>query len=364
MKTSTIKQKAVILNVLLRLSQDPQALVEIYLNYDCDRTAIENMYERLVESVAKIGSTHFAGGKEGDIGAGGVGRNEGGRAGAGDKGPVIPPSLTTSAMGGGAAPGTNDIGGAKRGEAWAHLSPEVKLRRQSLECLVTVLRSLVQWGTAAPRASAAGGGVSSSAGGIGEDASGRNSEDVSREGGFGENGGSADRTGASSPTLAREEDDPERFESAKQRKSALMEGIKKFNFKPKRVSSSPSCLVDHVSRDKQTDMSSHPVVLFSFTFCAISGHSIPCRERLHPKQQPGRHCQVPFDGRWAEQSHDWRVPWRRVSSHHRRLYVATKAFCEASWARGSRSCCPCLVSGTKPTSRRCTPLSTCSTSAI
>lgn len=32
------------------------------------------------------------------------------------------------------------------------------------------------------------------------------------------------------------EDEPSRFENAKQRKTTLLEGIKKFNFKPKRVS--------------------------------------------------------------------------------------------------------------------------------
>jgi brefeldin A-inhibited guanine nucleotide-exchange protein len=204
MRTSTIKQKSVILNVFLRLSQDPQALVEIYLNYDCDRTAIENIYERLVEIIAKIGSTHFAGGKEGDVGAGGAGSS------------------------------SDPLGG--RREAWAHLSPEVKLRRQSLECLVTVLRSLVQWGTAGPRGSAS---TAAHMGGV-DESHPRASEDVGREGGAAvgmENGSSAEgRTGASSPTIGTEEDDPERFESAKQRKNALMEGIKKFNFKPKRVS--------------------------------------------------------------------------------------------------------------------------------
>jgi brefeldin A-inhibited guanine nucleotide-exchange protein len=46
MPNSTIKQKAVILNMLSRLYQDPQALVEIYLNYDCDENVKENIYER------------------------------------------------------------------------------------------------------------------------------------------------------------------------------------------------------------------------------------------------------------------------------------------------------------------------------
>lgn len=48
MKTSTLKQKAAILSMLQRLCQDPQALVEIYLNYDCDSEAIDNIYEQCV----------------------------------------------------------------------------------------------------------------------------------------------------------------------------------------------------------------------------------------------------------------------------------------------------------------------------
>lgn len=48
MKTSTLKQKAVILSMLQRLCQEPQALVEIYLNYDCDGEAVDNIYEQYV----------------------------------------------------------------------------------------------------------------------------------------------------------------------------------------------------------------------------------------------------------------------------------------------------------------------------
>jgi brefeldin A-inhibited guanine nucleotide-exchange protein len=31
-----------------KLCEDPQTLVDIYLNYDCDRQALENIYERFV----------------------------------------------------------------------------------------------------------------------------------------------------------------------------------------------------------------------------------------------------------------------------------------------------------------------------
>ena len=48
MKTSTLKQKAMIVSMLQRLCQDPEALVEIYLNYDCDSEAADNIYEQYV----------------------------------------------------------------------------------------------------------------------------------------------------------------------------------------------------------------------------------------------------------------------------------------------------------------------------
>lgn len=46
MKTSSYQQKLTFMNVLTRLCNDPRALVEVYLNYDCDRGAMDNMYER------------------------------------------------------------------------------------------------------------------------------------------------------------------------------------------------------------------------------------------------------------------------------------------------------------------------------
>ena len=50
-------QKQMILSILSRLAQDPRALVEVYLNYDCDRTALDNMFERIVEHLSKISSS-------------------------------------------------------------------------------------------------------------------------------------------------------------------------------------------------------------------------------------------------------------------------------------------------------------------
>lgn len=45
---SSPQQKTYLLHVLERLCSNPQALVEIYLNYDCDGSALDNMFQRLV----------------------------------------------------------------------------------------------------------------------------------------------------------------------------------------------------------------------------------------------------------------------------------------------------------------------------
>ena len=58
MKTATLKQKSVIVSMLSKLCQDPQALVDIYINYDCDSEAADNIYEQSVD-------THFLASRKG-----------------------------------------------------------------------------------------------------------------------------------------------------------------------------------------------------------------------------------------------------------------------------------------------------------
>ena len=89
-------------------------------------------------------------------------------------------------------------------------------------------------------------------------------------------------------------DDPSRFESAKQKKTTLMEGIKRFNQKPKKVSSTFVCLESLHQRIFDT------------------GCPVPRRGRLYPRERTPRRCQVLAEHGWAEQGYDWRVPWRSV----------------------------------------------------
>jgi brefeldin A-inhibited guanine nucleotide-exchange protein len=114
---------------------------------------------------------------------------------------------------------------------------EHQLKRQGLECLVAVLRSLVAWGTSSTGKSAADSAVDSSL----------RSQDDTRQDSVTPDA-SVDRVSLSANSVETlrqptpdAADDPSRFESAKQKKTTLLEGIKKFNYKPKRVGDCNSC---------------------------------------------------------------------------------------------------------------------------
>lgn len=48
MRTASYQQKYSLLKTVYKICNDPQTLVDIYLNYDCDRQALDNVYERFV----------------------------------------------------------------------------------------------------------------------------------------------------------------------------------------------------------------------------------------------------------------------------------------------------------------------------
>ncbi|ORX40224.1 hypothetical protein BD324DRAFT_644628 [Kockovaella imperatae] len=237
MKHSTIRQKSLIVSVFIRLCQDPQALVEIYINYDCDRAALDNIYERLMNIVSKIGQTHFAPPSKEEQNQSGTSKQASGSSG----GPAIPPSLSTTALSG------KDGVDAPH---YAGLPPEIKLRRQSLECLVAALRSLVAWSTMSPTR-ATDDHQPGHLPRLSEDGLGRHHSSSSTAGSTSHldhmptpipswpadpharsPAGGTSANGVATPDIG--DDDVERFESAKQRKTTLQEGMKKFNFKPKR----------------------------------------------------------------------------------------------------------------------------------
>lgn len=132
----------------------------------------------------------------------------------------VPPTLSTSAL---AVPGNMDIASMGLSES--------QLKRQALETLVSVLKSLVVWGTATTATSDPSGESHARSQAAEESQVEAVTPDPStdRLSGF---ASSFETSRQPTPEIA---DDPGRFESAKQRKTTLLEGIKKFNFKPKRV---------------------------------------------------------------------------------------------------------------------------------
>ena len=210
-------QKLYVMKILKRLSTDPRALVEIYLNYDCESTALDNMFQRIIEHLSKISSTpalvsaqlyhqyidQF--GKEADAD---LDWHDHGK---------FPPSLTTASL---SIPPNNE---------W-DLPVDFLLKQQALDCLVRTLRSLVNWSQDSLVAGAAklhNMDIRHSSENF------RNSLDPSQ----GQGSPRLSTAGIDTPVAPSTpllEDDPSQLEKAKLRKTALLNGIRQFNFKPKR----------------------------------------------------------------------------------------------------------------------------------
>lgn len=247
MRNATVKQKSILLAALGRLFHDPQALVEMYLNYDCDRSSLGNIYERFMNIVSKLATTQYTTSTTtsqsveliGSPNAPGLGSMSSLGGGPGNSAGItaIPPSLSTTSM----------LQGMADSTSYSHQAVEGQLKRQSLECLVATLKSLVAW--------AGKGAVQSDPtlpGDLGtrEDSNTRLSSSLSRslpdheDDSLPESTPSVQLSGteaemSNNSGVAKVEretihDDPTRFETAKHQKTTLLEGIKQFNFKPKR----------------------------------------------------------------------------------------------------------------------------------
>ncbi|KAF2472975.1 uncharacterized protein BDR25DRAFT_258530 [Lindgomyces ingoldianus] len=203
-------QKQYILTVFGRLAADPRALVEIYLNYDCDRTALDNMYQRIVEHLSRISSTpvtvspmqqqayqdhHAKQSNHSDWQTRGT----------------LPPSLSTASM------------NTPHDTEHAY-PPEYAMKQESLEALVEILRSLVNWSQQAMSESIRVSRFES-----------RTSLDDMRESFDARGMTDSPSVGIDSGTVTPlAEDDFSQLEKAKQRKTALTNATRQFNFKPKR----------------------------------------------------------------------------------------------------------------------------------
>lgn len=210
-RNAPLFQKQMFLDVLERLSGDARALVEIYLNYDCDRTALDNMYQEIIEHLSRICCTPIATTPQQQLQF----QEQQSRQHAHDwhnKGALFPSLATASITQPSQPPPT--------------IPPEYALKQQALRSLIEILSSLDTW-SSADMLTASGCAAS------------RTSKEDSRE--------SIDHpgpipmsprvvsglsdSGASTPVL---EDDPSEIEKVRKRKTALNDAIRQFNFKPKR----------------------------------------------------------------------------------------------------------------------------------
>ena len=214
-RTAPVFQKQYIVTLVGRLAaDDPRALVEIYLNYDCDRTALDNMYQRIIEHISRITLTPVALTaqqhqafleQQPRIPTASIDWSNR---------ETLPPSLSTTNVTAATDP---DLG----------YPLEYALKQDSLECLVKILRSLSAWSRQGLELTQAALREPESRSSLDD---GRISSDV--------------RNGASSPRLGGvewpdtgtpiAEDDPSELERVKQHKTALTNAIRQFNFKPKR----------------------------------------------------------------------------------------------------------------------------------
>lgn len=243
-RNAPISQKSYFLGILQRFCADPRALVETYLNYDCDRTAVDNIFQKLIEDLSKITSTpvmvtvnaqqayeekRMSNNVRDEWQAGGT----------------MPPPLSAIALG-------------HHHESEMDIPKEYVAKRQALDCLVETLRSLVNWSSqgiadvTAPPESDFRGSVDDVRESLDPRADNDSTQRVNSD------------SATIPPSTPLAEDDPEELEKVKQRKTALFNAIKQFNFKPKKgikillsegfiPSDSPKDIAQFLIRDERLD---------------------------------------------------------------------------------------------------------------
>ena len=208
-------QKLYVMKILRRLSVDPRALVEIYLNYDCESNALDDMFQRMIEHLSRISSTpvmvsaqqqqQYQGQHLKEMEADLDWQDHG----------SLPPPLTTMSLG---VPVNHE----------SEVPIDYLLKQQALDCLVRTLRSLVDWSQdslAATTAKLESMDLRTSSERVRDSLDAAPATDVPRISGV-------DTPVA--PSTPQLEDDPSQLERAKARKTALVKGVAQFNFKPKR----------------------------------------------------------------------------------------------------------------------------------
>ncbi|OAX85339.1 hypothetical protein ACJ72_00268 [Emergomyces africanus] len=216
-RSSPMFQKLYFMDILERLSADPRALVEIYLNYDCDRTALENMFQGIIEHLSRQSSAPVTVTAVQEHQYQEQHNKSSHTTNDWHQRGTLPPSLSTAKMSAGMPTGTQNI------------PPEYVMKQRALECLVEILRSLDVWSSRKLEE---------------QNPTGREEQLRSSIGGSRESLDTSSILAGPSPNIEGDispgqstpilDDDPNQIEKVKQRKIALTNAIRQFNFKPKR----------------------------------------------------------------------------------------------------------------------------------
>ncbi|KAG4431392.1 hypothetical protein IFR05_013121 [Cadophora sp. M221] len=214
-RNAPVAQKLYFMGILQRYCGDPRALVETYLNYDCDRN-VDNMFQTLIEDLSKAASQAVMVSPlhqqqyEEKVAKGALNGSGSDWQARG----TLPPSLTTAHL------------TERHANVDEEIPKEYIIKRQALDCLVEALRSMVNWSQQ---------GIADVTGGL--EGETRQSEDFRQSMDPSQNDSSSRITNSDTPlppSTPVADDDPNQLEREKQRKTALSNAIKQFNFKPKR----------------------------------------------------------------------------------------------------------------------------------
>ncbi|XP_053322156.1 brefeldin A-inhibited guanine nucleotide-exchange protein 1 [Spea bombifrons] len=177
--TSSFDHKWMVIQTLTRICADAQSVVDIYVNYDCDLNAA-NIFERLVNDLSKIAQ---------------------GR-------------------------GSQELGMSNM--------QELSLRKKGLECLVSILKCMVEWSKdlyVNPNSQSTLGQERPAEQDTHES---KHPETINRYGSLNSLDSTASSGIGSYSTQMSGTDNPEQFEVLKQQKEIIEQGIDLFNKKPKR----------------------------------------------------------------------------------------------------------------------------------
>ena len=203
-KQFSFYQRITLMKGLHRILSDPKAdggriLVEIYLNYDCDveAGARENIWERLVSALAKALSQHYETNPSANapVMINSFGHSSGG----------ITPAMTTANL-------TNFTRDQVK-ELYSLTGDSHEIRKNGLDLVVKgFLKPLVAWCSARVK----------------PEAKRNQAQDARHE-------DAEKATSLLSGEAKIMADDPQAFENMKHKKKAMLEGVKRFNQKPKKV---------------------------------------------------------------------------------------------------------------------------------